>query len=138
MIAKLHLLMNELDHARLEKLVDKDEYSKMPVAKALAERLDSADVVAPEEMPTDLVSMQSRVRFRDLKTGVEFEKELVYPRNLDPESTGQISILAPLGAALLGARVGQEVHWQMPNGKDAALVVEEILHQPEAAGELHR
>ncbi len=138
MIAKLHLLMNELDHARLERLVDKDEYSKMPVAEALAERLDNADVVAPEEVPADLVSMQSRVRFRDLKTGVEFEKELVYPRNLDPEAKGQISVLAPLGAALLGSRVGQEVHWQMPNGKDAALVVEEILHQPEAAGELHR
>lgn len=138
MIAKLHLLMNELDHARLERLVDKDEYSKMPVAEALAERLDNADVVAPEEVPADLVSMQSRVRFRDLKTGVEFEKELVYPRNLDPEAKGQISVLAPLGAALLGSHVGQEVHWQMPNGKDAALVVEEILHQPEAAGELHR
>lgn len=138
MIAKLPLLMNELDHARLERLVDKDEYSKMPVAEALAERLDNADVVAPEEVPADLVSMQSRVRFRDLKTGVAFEKELVYPRNLDPEAKGQISVLAPLGAALLGSRVGQEVHWQMPNGKDAALVVDEILHQPEAAGELHR
>ncbi len=138
MIAKLHLLMNELDHGRLEKLIDEDKYAKMPVAEALAERLDNADVVSPKEVPADLVSMHSRVKFRDLKAGIQLEKELVYPRNLNPEATDQISILAPLGAALLGARVGQEVHWQMPNGKDAALVVDEILHQPEAAGELHR
>jgi len=138
MIAKLHLLMNELDHARLEKLIDEDKYAKMPVAEALAERLDNADVVLPEEVPADLVSMHSRVKFRDLKANLLLEKELVYPHNLNPEATDQISILAPLGAALLGARVGQEVHWQLPSGKDAALVVEEILHQPEAAGELHR
>ena len=138
MIAKLHLLMNELDHGRLEKLLDKEQYAKMAVAEALAERLDNADVVSPADVPADLVSMQSRIRFRDLKADLLLEKELVYPHNLKPEATDQISILAPLGAALLGARVGQEVHWQLPNGKDAALVVEEILHQPEAAGELHR
>jgi regulator of nucleoside diphosphate kinase len=66
MIAKLHLLLNELDHARLERLVDSTEYSKMPVAQALAERLDNADIAAPDEIPADLVSMHSRVRFRDL------------------------------------------------------------------------
>ncbi|WP_416885064.1 nucleoside diphosphate kinase regulator [Marinospirillum sp.] len=138
MVAQLHLLMNELDHARLERILDKPEYAKMPVAEALAERLDQADVVDPQEIPADLVSMHSRVRFRDLKADITLEKELVYPHNLDPQATDQLSVLAPLGAALLGARVGQEVHWQLPNGKDAALVVEEILHQPEAAGELFR
>ncbi|MBE0506937.1 MAG: nucleoside diphosphate kinase regulator [Marinospirillum sp.] len=138
MVAKLHLLMNELDHARLERLLEKPEYAKMPVAEALVERLENADVADPKDIPSDLVSMHSRVRFRDLKADVQLEKELVYPHNLNPEATDQLSVLAPLGAALLGARVGQEVHWQLPNGKDAALMVEEILHQPEAAGELFR
>lgn len=138
MVAKLHLLMNELDHARLERLLEKPEYAKMPVAEALVERLENADVADPKDIPSDLVSMHSRVRFRDLKADVQLEKELVYPHNLNPEATDQLSVLAPLGAALLGARVGQEIHWQLPNGKDAALVVEEILHQPEAAGELFR
>ena len=138
MIAKLHLLMNELDHARLEKVVDSEEYNKLPVAQALAERLDNADVAAPEDIPADLVSMHSRVRFRDLKADVVLEKELVYPHNLNKDATDQLSVLAPLGAALLGARVGEEVHWQLPSGKDAALKVEAILHQPEAAGELFR
>ncbi|MDR9469136.1 nucleoside diphosphate kinase regulator [Marinospirillum sp.] len=138
MIAKLHLLLNELDHARLERLVDSAEYSKMPVAQALAERLDNADIAAPDEIPADLVSMHSRVRFRDIKADTLLEKELVYPHNLQKEATDQLSVMAPLGAALLGARVGEEVHWQLPSGKDAALKVEEILYQPEAAGELYR
>lgn len=138
MIAALHLLMNELDHARLEKLVDSDEFNKMPVAQALAERLDNADVAAPEDIPADLVSMHSRVRFRDLKADVVMERELVYPHNLNQDAKDQLSVMAPLGAALLGARLGEEVHWQLPNGKDAALKVEEILYQPEAAGELYR
>ncbi|SFC38789.1 regulator of nucleoside diphosphate kinase [Marinospirillum celere] len=138
MLAKLHLLMNELDHARLERLVDSPEYNKMPVAQALAERLDNADIAAPEEIPADLVSMHSRIRFRDLKADLLMEKELVYPHNLKQDATDQLSVMAPLGAALLGARVGEEVHWQLPNGKDAALMVEEILYQPEQAGELYR
>lgn len=138
MVAKLHLLMNELDYARLERLLEKPEYARMPVAEALIERLENADVADPKDIPADLVSMHSRVRFRDLKADLLLEKELVYPHNLNPEATDQLSVLAPLGAALLGARVGQEVHWQLPNGKDAALKVEEILHQPEAAGELFR
>jgi len=138
MIAALHLLMNELDHARLEKLVDSDEFNKMPVAQALAERLDNADIAAPEDIPADLVSMHSRVRFRDLKADVVMERELVYPHNLNQDAKDQLSVMAPLGAALLGARLGEEVHWQLPNGKDAALKVEEILYQPEAAGELYR
>lgn len=138
MIAKLHLLMNELDHARLEKLVDSPEFSKLPVAQALAERLDNADIAAPEDIPADLVSMHSRVRFRDLKADLVMERELIYPHNLNQDATDQLSVMAPLGAALLGARLGEEVHWQLPNGKDAALKVEEILYQPEAAGELYR
>lgn len=138
MVATLHLLMNELDHARLERLLQQPEYAKLPIAPALTERLENADVVAPEKIPTDLVSMHSRVRFRDLKADLVMEKELVYPHNLDKDATDQLSVLAPLGAALLGARVGEEVHWQLPNGKDAAILVEALLHQPEAAGELYR
>lgn len=138
MDAKNRLLMNELDHARLERLLEQPEYAQLPVAEQLAERLDNADVVPPEQIPATLVSMHSRVRFRDLKTDLLMEKELVYPHNLNPEATDQLSVLAPLGAALLGAQVGEAVHWQLPNGKDASLQVEAILHQPEAAGELFR
>lgn len=138
MLAQLPLLMNELDHQRLEKLLEQDKYAKLPVADTLAARLDLADVIAPSEVPDDLVSMNSRVIFKDLKTGVVLEKLLVYPQNLDPQATDQLSIFAPLGVALLGAQIGKEVHWQLPNGSSAALLVEKILYQPEAAGELHR
>ena len=71
-----------------------------------------------------------------IKSRHSLEKEWL-PTHLNLEATDQISVLAPLGAALLGARVGQEVHWQMPNGKDAALVVDEILFYLYSAGELH-
>lgn len=138
MVAKLHLLLNELDHARLERLLQQPEYEQLPTADILAERLENADVVSAEKLPADIVSMHSRVRFRDMNTNTELEKELVYPHNLDPQATDQLSVLAPLGVALLGARLNQEIQWQLPNGRDAHIRIEAILHQPEAAGELHR
>jgi hypothetical protein len=76
-----------------------------PVADALNEELDRAQMCTPETMPHDVVTMNSQVKFRNLTTGEELTRTLVYPAQMTDSST-QLSVLAPVGAALLGLRTG--------------------------------
>lgn len=86
-----------------------------------------------DEVPPDVITMNSRVKLQDLDSGDEMIYTLVYPSDAD---TGQnrISILAPIGTALIGYRVGDIVEWKVPSGVKR-LKVEEILYQPEASGD---
>ncbi len=99
----------------------------------LEEELDRAEVVAANEVPPDVITMNSRVRVRDLDSRTERVYTIVYPRDADP-ARNRISILAPIGTALLGYRVGDVIEWEVPAGT-RRLRVEEVLYQPEAAGE---
>ena len=81
--------------------------------------------------------MNSRVRFGDADTGEEFEASLVYPADANVDQW-RISVLAPIGAALLGLSIGQFIDWPMPGGAVKRLRVISVLYQPEAAGEFHR
>ncbi|HZP03048.1 MAG TPA: nucleoside diphosphate kinase regulator [Terriglobia bacterium] len=101
--------------------------------ESLEEELDRAEVVAANEIPPDVVTMNSRVRVRDLDSGMERVYTIVFPRDADP-AHNRISILAPIGTALLGYRVGDVIEWEVPAGT-RRLRVEEVLYQPEAAGE---
>jgi regulator of nucleoside diphosphate kinase len=101
----------------------------------LEEELEEANVVPPREIPQDVVTMNSQVHIRDLSAGKERILTLVYPANADYER-GKLSILAPMGAALLGYRAGDTVEWQAPSGL-RSLRVEKVLYQPEAAGDYH-
>lgn len=98
---------------------------------------DRADVVAPQAIPPTVVTMNSTVRFAIAETSKEFCLTLVYPRDMDG-SADRISILAPVGAALLGLSVGGELTWPGPGGKTMTVRVQEVVYQPERAGELHR
>ena len=98
----------------------------------LIDELNRAHVVAPEEIPGDVVTMNSRVRLADLDQGATHEYTLVYPQDADYPA-GKLSIVAPIGAALIGYRVGDVVEWEVPAGR-RRLRIEEILFQPEAAG----
>ena len=104
-------------------------------AEQLETELDRAIVVPRDELPADTVTMGSRVVFED-ETGRRRDVQLVYPWEAAP-SRGRISILAPVGVALLGLSVGQEIDWPLPNGRTASLRIVSVLDQPEAAGELH-
>lgn len=101
------------------------------------EELDLAEILPSEDIPSDVVTMNSRVRFRDLKTNEEHTRTLVYPAAMQ-DSKEQLSLMAPLGAALLGLRVGNTINWQLHNGTETRVEVLELLYQPEAAGEYHR
>ena len=104
--------------------------------QALEGELDRAHVVAPQEIPGDIVTMNSAVLVRDLDTDAEMALTLVFPSDTGLE-LGKISILAPVGTALLGYRVGDTIEWKVP-GRVRRLRIERMLYQPEAAGDFHR
>ena len=107
------------------------------MADALNEELDRAQMCTPETMPHDVVTMNSQVKFRNLTTGEELTRTLVYPAQMT-DSSAQLSVLAPVGAALLGLRTGDTIHWELPGGASAHLEVLALLYQPEAAGDYLR
>ncbi len=100
----------------------------------LREELNRAIVVDSKDIPSDVITMNTRVVFRDLTTGNRMTCTLVYPGGGDFDD-GYVSILAPVGTALLGYRAGDTIEWEVPRGK-TRIKVEEILYQPEAAARL--
>lgn len=123
------ITVSKLDVARLEALLS-DTHGE--VAEGLEEELLRATVVAPTEMPADVVTMNSRIRCREQGRGREMCLTLVYPQDSGPE---RVSVLAPVGAALLGMSVGQNIDWPAPNGKTLKLEILAVEYQPEANGE---
>ena len=121
------------DAARLETLLETLSADGFPGRKALEEELYRANVVAPEEVPPSVVTMNSTVRFVMLPSGTERRLKLVYPGKSDA-SEDSISILAPVGSALLGLSEGDDIRWPNPNGGTLHLVVQEVEDQPERAG----
>jgi regulator of nucleoside diphosphate kinase len=99
----------------------------------LESELARASVVPSDRIPHDVVTMNSRVLFENETTGERLEVTLVYPREADIDA-GKISILVPVGAALLGMRVGQSIDWELPNGRKHRYRVVAVPYQPEAAG----
>ena len=93
---------------------------------ALGEELDRATVVPEERMPADIVRMHSRVAYVDETTGARREVELVFPEESDM-ARGKVSVLAPVGAALLGLRLNQSIEWSFPDGRPRRLRVDGIL-----------
>jgi regulator of nucleoside diphosphate kinase len=100
---------------------------------ALEEELDRAEVVAPERVPADVVTMNSEVRLKDLDTGKVMVYRVVYPNTRPTDSADPVSVLAPLGTALLGYRAGDVIEWPVPRGT-RRLKVLDVVFQPESAG----
>jgi regulator of nucleoside diphosphate kinase len=98
--------------------------------------LEKAYVVAPAEIPADVVTMNSEVAVRDLDSGQEMAFTLVFPSEADVEQR-KISILAPVGTAVLGYRVGDIIEWKVP-ARVRNLKIKRVLYQPEAAGDFDR
>jgi regulator of nucleoside diphosphate kinase len=104
--------------------------------KKLEEELDRADIVDPRDMPPDVITMRSTVRLKDLVNGEANTYSLVFPTEAD-FTQGKISVLAPIGTAILGYRRGDTIEWPVPSGL-RRLKVDEILYQPEASGDFDR
>jgi regulator of nucleoside diphosphate kinase len=97
----------------------------------LEQELDRAEIVQPDAIPQDVVTMDSEVRLRDLESGEVRVYRLVFPSQRRTENS--ISVLAPIGTAMLGYRVGDVIEWRVPKGI-RRLKVLDVIYQPEAAG----
>ncbi|QEM83175.1 nucleoside diphosphate kinase regulator [Halomonas binhaiensis] len=130
-------VINRLDVERLQRLIDAVEQQDEAVAETLEEYLLMAEVMDPEDMPSDVVSMNSQVRITDVSSGESLARTLVYPHAL-ASTPGAISVMAPLGASLLGRRLGEQ--WDGPRTTSGVRRwrLEEILWQPEREHEYHR
>ena len=93
-----------------------------PMNDELTEELDRAIVVHKEQVPEDVVTMHTCCTYLDQRLGTQRQIELVYPDEADP-ATGKISVLTPVGSALIGLRVGKEIAWDFPDGSVRRLKV---------------
>lgn len=98
---------------------------------SLGDEIERATEVDPSDMPSDVVTLNSTTRVTDLESGEARDYTVVMPGEADYEA-GRISVLAPLGTALLGYRVGDEIEWEVPRGV-RRLRIDAVLFQPEAA-----
>lgn len=137
MTARPKIIISERDAERLEDLLESLPANAFPGKGALQAELARAEIVPPQEIPSGVVTMNSTVKFRVSSSDEEFSLTLVYPRDVD-QSGATISILAPVGSAMLGLTQGDEIEWPGPGGGTLKVCVEEILYQPERAGEYHR
>ncbi|HOX55623.1 MAG TPA: nucleoside diphosphate kinase regulator [Candidatus Paceibacterota bacterium] len=128
------IYITEADLQRLRPLVEGIKNSRDDL-RALEAELKQARIVTPADVPPDVITMNSKARLRDLDTGEEMTFTVVFPGNASIEHD-KISVVAPIGTAMLGHRVGDEFEWQVPAGL-VRLRVEEVLYQPEAAGHFH-
>jgi regulator of nucleoside diphosphate kinase len=124
------IVVTSSDMERLRTLIDTTAGDK---ADALDAELTRAVVVAPAEVPPDVVTMNSRVVYRDEESSETREVTLSYPKDASLEQ-GRVSVLAPVGAALLGLSVGQEIEWLVPGGRHKRLRILAVTYQPQAAG----
>jgi regulator of nucleoside diphosphate kinase len=130
------IYITEHDMERLRKLIDDERRAagrERNGFKELEAELDRARVVRAEDVPSGVITMDSQVRLVDLDTDEDMVCTLVYPDDADADLY-KISVLAPIGTAMLGYSVGDTFEWEVPAGV-RRLKVEEILYQPEAAGE---
>lgn len=134
MVRKINITSN--DQERLIKLIDAErEFGQgrnKDDLKILSQELERANIVSAEQIPEDSITMNSKVLLVDLDSNEEMIYTLVYPEDVDL-AENKISVLAPIGTAILGFRTGDIIDWQVPAGI-VKLKVEKILYQPEAAG----
>jgi len=132
------IFITEYDKERLEKILpatpDSTNRNRQDL-RNLAKELARAKIVPPERIPPDVVTMNSRVILRDLDSNETITYTLVFPKDADI-GAGAISVLAPVGTAIIGYAVGDVIEWPVPGGT-RRIRIEQILYQPEAAGDFH-
>ncbi|MGB4813207.1 MAG: nucleoside diphosphate kinase regulator [Methylophilaceae bacterium] len=134
---RIPITISSLDVARLERMLDALNINQFPDKDDLLAELARANIVEPQEIPPDVVTMNSTVTFKVQSSDKEFSLTLVYP-NEAGDNAGKISILAPVGSALLGLREGEEISWPKPGGGLLLVRILKVTYQPERAGEFLR
>lgn len=127
------ILVTEKDLLRIRHILsfqDSEEFENLEL------ELDRAKIISDSEVPGDLVTMNSKVKFLNIQENREMTLTLVYPPDAN-FAEGKVSVLASLGSALLGLRKGQEINWMFPDGKTRTLRILDVVYQPEANGHWH-
>lgn len=129
---KIRITQNDLNHLR-ESIHEAENsgYRSSIYIRQLKAELERAEVLQPQEMPANVITMNSTAVLTDLVSGERLQLTLCYPH--DTRSENQVSVLAPIGCAMLGYCTGDEFEWDTPDGK-ALLRVEKVLFQPESEG----
>ncbi|NMA69559.1 MAG: nucleoside diphosphate kinase regulator [Desulfitobacterium sp.] len=131
------ICISAVDQERLLKLIKEERefgsIKNQDYLRDLERELNRAEVLEPSQIPSDIITMNSKICLKDLETGEETIYSLVYPEDADLLED-KISILAPVGTAMLGYQVGDIIDWQVPDGV-IQFKVEKIIYQPEAAGD---
>lgn len=131
----IYITDNDMKRLRELVMVVRQFKKEEKYLQELESELNRAKVVKSHDIPADVITMNSEVHLRDMNTKEEITYTLVFPDQADA-GQGRVSILAPIGTALLGYRVGDVIEWKVPAGI-VKLKVEKILYQPEAAGDYH-
>ena len=131
---KRTIYITRADMTRLRSLVTAVKSTRDDLTSVRAE-LDQAQVMAAEDIPHDVITMNSQARLRDQATRKVMTFTLVFPENASIEHN-RISVLAPIGTAVLGQRQGDELEWEVPAGT-VHLKVMKVLYQPEASMRFH-
>lgn len=128
--------LTELDHVRLLKLLRRDARSdgSAPNPGAIEDVLDNSALVPSRQVGPDVLTMYSQTLLQDTQTGQRNTLTLCYPADAEP-AVGFVSVLSPVGSALLGLRVGSVARWSTPAGDEKAAEILAILFQPESSGD---
>ncbi|MBP6872957.1 MAG: nucleoside diphosphate kinase regulator [Bacteroidales bacterium] len=132
------LIINKLDYARIRKSIeDARQFKSLSStdAEKLMNELNSAEIVEPEAIPSNVVTMNSIVKISFLNNDKQIQFQIVYPSKANIKEN-KISIFSPIATALIGYKVKDEIEWIVPAGL-TRIRIDEIIYQPEAAGEYH-
>lgn len=132
MTALPDITVSTRDYRHLAQLLDKMSASE--ATDRLLDELERATLLEPEQMPPEVVTMRSRVSFTLLSTGKVVTYTLAYPEDLDG-SDDKLSVFTPVGSALLGLSVGQQIEWPLGAGKSTRVRIDSVDYQPERAGD---
>ncbi len=135
---KRTIYLTKADKAKLETLLAEEVLKAndgFGHLEGLTKELMKAKVVESADIPPDVITMNSIVLLQDLERGKSEEFVLVFPRDAN-DKMNEVSILSPIGTAMIGCRVGHAFEVNSPDG-DRRLMVEQIFYQPEAAGDYH-
>ncbi|MCC7119669.1 MAG: nucleoside diphosphate kinase regulator [Anaerolineales bacterium] len=133
------IYLTQFDFERLNKLIieaQSTDYRKSEYLEKLRAEIARAVIVTPQDIPGDVITMNSIVCLKDVETGEEETYTLVFPEDANLQH-GKLSVLAPIGTAMLGYQVGDFFEWDVPAGK-RRLQITKILYQPEASGDFDR
>lgn len=130
------IYITEIDKERIKKLIDEERKSGNVLSKSmkiLDQEINRANIVPSHQIPTNIITMNSRVLL--YMDNEEVEISLVYPENED-WSNNMMSVLSPIGTAILGYMVGDTIEWEVPSGV-TQIQIQKVFYQPEASGDYH-